>query len=313
MIDEKDTEDSQPIITRDIISPVVDKVIQGDLRSISSMKELESHFLHQLIQKSAGERSLPPFFKMNIREKIPPLSFYQPPPQKTIPPLRQGINGVIGIFLGAIAYRILSFALGLNDGSTGTTLFLTSIAGAFLFLYYQTTIASFPIFNRFLPSIIGIQEEELQREEIETSMEKSLSLWIALSQNVIQYELEKIERDESLSADKELKDLLPSLYRLYQSNQEELEVALFDLFAELKVLGYKGLEGEPTFLHKKDEELHFQWSNEFHNRYSCFGHIEEGELVKIEKPVIIQNDTVIQKGLVRLIRKTNNTEERCKQ
>lgn len=298
MIDERDTLNPQSVITTEIKDSILDTLKEGEIKSGFQVKELESQLLDLLIQRNVKDREIPPFFKGSIRKNLPPLSFYKPPVQKTIPPLRQGINGVLGVLFGAILFRPLFSALGLNSGAT---FFLSSIVGAFLFLYYQTKLASYPKFKNILAFILGTREEKIKKEELKASIEKTLALWIPLAQHKIQYQLAMIEREEASLEHQEMQELLPSLYRLHQSSEEELEVALLDLFAELKLLGYRGLEREPFFKKKRDEELYFQWSEDSQDQYSCFGHIEEGELVRVERPVIIQNKTIIQRGLVRKI------------
>lgn len=295
MIENKDLKSDGML---EIIEPFFPELMEKENATV--LKKIRSLLLDFLIQNELGEKEIPPYFRESLKEKVPPLSFYIPPSPKNIPPLRQGLNGIIGVVFGLIVIRHLIKLTGLNM-EVGTEFFLSSVCGAFLFLYCQNTSPRIKTIEKWLHYCMGIQEGELTDKEIRDSIKEPLSHWANLTRYIIHEEIAKEERKEVFHARDNFTDILPSIYGIYRSSKDELETSLLGLFAQMRSLGFEGLEN-PSFTNNHTDD-YLYWRDDLQDQYNCYGIIEEGDLVRIEKPVIIKNGLILNKGLVRKVRK----------
>ena len=76
-----------------------------------------------------------------------------------------------------------------------------------------------------------------------------------------------------------------------------------ELIQEAKNSGFAGLEGQPAFLTAESAEPEIIiWKKDFQNRYETFGDVVEGDRVRIERPAVVFDGRVVQRGLVRKVR-----------
>lgn len=250
------------------------------------------------MEKEFPQKDLPPFFKAQLYGKLPPLSLYIPLTKKTMPPIYQGLIGVTGILFGALFLRPLFFSMGFNQSPA---LFFSCIVGSFLFIF--TTARSSKVQERLF-SYFGLQEESMERDELALSMEKTLSIWISFAQHIIQEEKGRMEKDREFLSRKDMKGLITAIYRLQESSKEDLDVAVLNLFTELKLLGYEGLE------EGMETDQYIYWKEEYKDEYDTYGLLTEGQRGKIEKPAIRKNGQVIERGLLRRVPE-KSTQKRC--
>lgn len=103
--------------------------------------------------------------------------------------------------------------------------------------------------------------------------------------------------------DKALRRIGKLVYALHQATTQSLPVVVHELIQEAKNSGFEGLEGQPAFLEeRRAEEETMVWKQELQTRYETFGHIAEGDDVTIERPAVVFDGKIVQRGLVRKIR-----------
>jgi hypothetical protein len=80
----------------------------------------------------------------------------------------------------------------------------------------------------------------------------------------------------------------------------------YELIQEARNSGFEGLEGQPAFMAGtgasglRADTL--TWANELQSKYETFGHVAEGDRVSIERPAVVFDGKVVQRGLVRKMR-----------
>jgi hypothetical protein len=114
-----------------------------------------------------------------------------------------------------------------------------------------------------------------------------------------QSQAEEAETDK----EKALRRIGKLVYALHQASAQSLPVIADELIQEAKNSGFAGLEGPPAFLAGERTEPEITtWKRDFQNRYETFGDIVEGDQVRIERPAVIFDGRVVQRGLVRKVR-----------
>lgn len=100
-----------------------------------------------------------------------------------------------------------------------------------------------------------------------------------------------------------LKRLSRQVYALFSAQVEQLPVAADELIQEARNCGFTGLDGSPLFLDpSSSDRTEMVWKPSMISHYEPFGHITEGDRVRIErKPVLLKN-RVVERGLVRKVR-----------
>jgi hypothetical protein len=103
--------------------------------------------------------------------------------------------------------------------------------------------------------------------------------------------------------DRALRRMGKLVYALHHASAESLPTVAHELIQEAKNSGFEELEGLPEFLdagHAVKDTL--VWKPDLLNRYEAFGHIVEGDQVRVERPAVIFGGQVVQRGLVRKVR-----------
>ncbi len=103
--------------------------------------------------------------------------------------------------------------------------------------------------------------------------------------------------------EKALRRIGKLVYALHQASTQALPVVADELIQEAKNSGFAGLEGQPAFLTAESAEPEIIiWKKDFQNRYEAFGDVVEGDRVRIERPAVVFDGRVVQRGLVRKVR-----------
>jgi hypothetical protein len=110
-------------------------------------------------------------------------------------------------------------------------------------------------------------------------------------------------QEAATDKEKALRRIGKLVYALHQASAQSLPVVADELIQEAKNSGFAGLEGQPAFLAAERTEPEITvWKKDFQNRYEAFGDIAEGDRVRIERPAVIFDGQVVQRGLVRKVR-----------
>lgn len=333
----------EEMIAQDIHS-IVERLIHEPTPSPGFVQEVESQLLEKLLDRE--KEDIPPYFIARLREMIPPLTLSRPLGPQKVPPARQALSTGLGVFLGAVLLRPFFLATGMDPG---TSLFLSCLLGAVLFVFFLNSLTASPFLRRGLLVATGIgtmaqllalavnpfrslpglrlpnqrwkrflfylllpllyfmsaPREEVHQEEVQAGVERTLFLWTYCSWHLLQLALqEQKEKKPPSSYEEEMQTLLPSLYQLYHTPGEELETGVLEIFQVLRSFGYEELTVEGAFLEKNKKPLSLVWREDLQEKYHVFGQIQEGEQVRIEKPVITKGGEVLVKGLVRRVKKT---------
>jgi len=86
-------------------------------------------------------------------------------------------------------------------------------------------------------------------------------------------------------------------YNLHRCSREHLEDGVSELIQDAQHLGFEGFEDATKVQTAKT------WSKQMGDKYETFGHIEEGDKVIIQEVPVILKGEVLSKGLVRKLRK----------
>jgi hypothetical protein len=148
--------------------------------------------------------------------------------------------------------------------------------------------------------VFEIQDHELLAREY-------LDIWIksaVLKLHLLITEVKPEEKEEPVNEKLLLKDLASYLYRLHHSAPELLPITASELIIHARNLGLEGLEKEPVFISgSTQQEPVITWEKSLTEKYNLVGVIEEGDKVNVEEPPVIYQGKIIQKGLVRKVRR----------
>jgi hypothetical protein len=94
------------------------------------------------------------------------------------------------------------------------------------------------------------------------------------------------------------------LYKLHYSSPEDLAIVASEQLLAARLLGFEGLDGDPQFLNRPTvDTVPLIWSSELEKTYDTVGIIEVGDAVFVEKAPVIHDGKVVEKGLVRKVRR----------
>ncbi len=95
------------------------------------------------------------------------------------------------------------------------------------------------------------------------------------------------------------------IYVLHKAGREALPVVADELIQEARNYGFEGLDGAATFSTDRDRKQDTMvWKGTLAGKYETFGHIVEGDRVTVERPPVVFEGEVVERGLVRKVRET---------
>lgn len=95
------------------------------------------------------------------------------------------------------------------------------------------------------------------------------------------------------------------IYALHRVGRESLPVVADELIQEARNYGFEGLDGPAAFAEDRSREQDSMiWKGALANKYETFGHIVEGDRVTVERPPVVFEGKVVERGLVRKVRET---------
>lgn len=93
------------------------------------------------------------------------------------------------------------------------------------------------------------------------------------------------------------------IYALHKSERESLPIVADELIQEAKNYGFEGLDGPAAFASDRERAAEtFVWKGSLDGKYKTFGHIVEGDRVTVERPPVVFEGQVVERGLVRKVR-----------
>ncbi len=93
------------------------------------------------------------------------------------------------------------------------------------------------------------------------------------------------------------------IYALHKTGRESLPVVADELIQEAKNYGFEGLDGPAAFSADRGQKQEtLLWKGALGGKYKTFGHIVEGDRVTVERPPVVFEGKVVERGLVRKVR-----------
>jgi len=153
---------------------------------------------------------------------------------------------------------------------------------------------------------ISDRRTKYDRKAHEDIVRLAIDQWVQHATVILAGILGRAPKGESGADDDILRRLGSRIYAVHEVRAADLAVSVEELIQEAKNMGFEGLDGVPAFRENGPRsQTKFAWSNPLKEQYETYGHIEEGDMVKVErKPVIFRGKTV-ERGVVRKIRGEN--------
>jgi hypothetical protein len=214
----------------------------------------------------------------------------------------------LGALVGAVAGMILLtplFRLAFDMRDVG--LVLGGPLGAFIMVLIVCRVSRSKFFLRLLRRVLGVAERlpgydrRNHEEVVRMCIEQWLNLIIPLLVVLCFYQSWSTET----LADKEIafRRIGRLIYALHCASSESLPVMADELIQEARNCGFEGLDGSPAFLSSVVGPQNVTvWTNDLQSKYETFGHVAEGEQIKIERQPVIFDGRVMERGLVRKLR-----------
>lgn len=229
-----------------------------------------------------------------------------PKPSRHVKPKAYSValSALAGAVVGMILLTPL-FRLAFDMRDVG--LVLGGPLGAFCMVLIVCRVSRSKFFLKLLWRVFGVAErlpgyERRNHEEVvRMSIEQWLNLIIPLLVVLCFY---RSWSTETL-ADKEIafRRIGRLIYALHCASSESLPVMADELIQEARNCGFEGLDGSPAFLSSVvGPQNVIVWTNDLQSKYETFGHVAEGDQVKIERQPVIFDGRVMERGLVRKLR-----------
>ena len=101
-----------------------------------------------------------------------------------------------------------------------------------------------------------------------------------------------------------LRQLSRKIYALHHASQDALAVCADEVIQAACNLGFEGLDGQPEFMASTQADCEvLRWHAGLAGQYEMFGHISDGDSVRVERKPVVLEGKVIALGLVRKVRK----------
>lgn len=214
------------------------------------------------------------------------------------------LAGLIGALGGMFALApVTRLAFDMRD----LGLILGGPLGALLAVLIAHRLSRIRLLAKLLPWVFASPKPPSRsaRKEYEQSVRIVIEQWIewAVSMLAILCFHDAGSRDAPTDKDKAFRRLAKVIYALHQAPPQTLPVVADELIQEARNSGFEGLEGRPIFLGETESRQSvLTWKNELRSKYETFGHVTEGDRVSIERPAVVFEGRVVQRGLVRKVR-----------
>ncbi len=272
--------------------------------------------------------------KLSFDTVLPPLAVPVPQDASELLPMRMAIAAVVGAVGGMMLLTPLTrLLLGMRD----TGLFVGAPLGAFSLILATWYAANSKWLRRFLIASLGVgtiievwsimtsrgllsriwrqlggrrtgvwrvllyvciifvlvlakRQPKYDRKGYEMTVRSAIGQWLDGAIVTASVLLGPTEIQETTRDDLTVK-LVSKVQSLKQIPSENLSCAVQELLLEIRNMGF-AVEGAKTF----------RWEANMRERYDTFGHVEQDDLVIIEREPVCFKETIREKGLVRKVR-----------
>jgi hypothetical protein len=101
-----------------------------------------------------------------------------------------------------------------------------------------------------------------------------------------------------------LRQLSRKIYSLHHASQDGLAVTADEVIQAARNLGFEGLDGQPEFMVSAQGACEtLVWHASLAGQYEMFGHITDGDSVRVERKPVVLEGKMMSRGLVRKVRK----------
>ena len=217
---------------------------------------------------------------------------------------RLAISAMIGAILGMVILTPL-FRLAFDMGNVG--LALGGPAGAPLAVLIVHRLSRSSILLKIFGRVFGMAQcaGGYDRRSHERVVRTSIEQWVEMAVPLLAGLCSWRTRSQDTPADKEsaFSKIAGLIYALHRTAPESLSVAADELIQEARNCGFEGLEGGPAFSSAAaGEQSVIAWTSDLLARYETFGHVAEGDKVKVERRPVVFDGEVMERGLVRKLR-----------
>ena len=229
-----------------------------------------------------------------------PLTIAVPVPQTGPRMVPVALAGVVGALAGMLVFTPLANIL-LDMKDLG--LALGGPVGAFIVIVLYWRLSGVRLLQWLTGSSSSVHinsgaQQAAARLAIEQWLDMSLVVLILLCDTA----------SDQAAAHKEsykiLRQLSRKIYALHRASQDGLAVNADEVIQAARNLGFEGLDGQPQFLVSTLEASEpLVWHASLAGQYEMFGHITDGDPVRIERKPVILEGKVMERGLVRKVRK----------
>jgi hypothetical protein len=222
---------------------------------------------------------------------------------------RLAVSAMVGAIVGmAILTPLFRLAFDMRD----VGLVVGAPVGAMCAVFLSLRLSTSPFISRMVPHVFRVTERlpEYNRKSHERFVHSSIEQWLSQSVAVLaalcysqSWKAEPVTDKEST-----FRRIAKLIYGLHGASGESLPVVADELIREARNCGFEGLEGPPAFLSSAEsKETVLNWTEDLSSKYEPFGHIAEGDRVRVERQPVVFGGTIIERGLVRKLREKSQT------
>lgn len=214
------------------------------------------------------------------------------------------VAGLLGALGGMLAgASLMRLAFDMRD----LGLVLGGPLGALLAVFIAQRLSRVRLLTRIVPwafvrakplrGSVRRDYEKAVRVAVEQWLEWAVSMLAILCLHHVGPKATQTDRDKAF------RRLAKVIYALHQAPPESLPTVADELIQEARNSGFEGLNGPPAFSSgARGAAQTVIWKKALLSRYETFGHVVEGDRVTVERPAVIFENKVVQRGLVRKVR-----------
>ena len=211
----------------------------------------------------------------------------------------------VGAAVGMLILTPLA-RLGLDMRDLG--LFVGGPLGAFLLVLIYGRLAQMSFVRSLVGRLMGSSTRALSYDfkSHERVVRSAIDQWLhgAIAMLVVVCSDRALLSQGDIATEKVLGRLSSKIYALHHTPEKGLSVVADELILEARNCGFEGLDGTPSFMEDRSETREeISWRDALASQYQTFGHIEEGDAVRVERKPVVLEGKVIELGLVRKVRK----------
>ena len=233
-----------------------------------------------------------------------PLLIPKPARHSEPKPYRLAVSAMTGAILGMLALTPL-FRLAFDMRDVG--LALGGPAGALLAVLIVHRLSRSSILLKIFGRVFGMAQRlgGYDRRSHEQIVRMSIEQWLDMAIPLLAAMCYWRTSSEDTPSDKEsaFRKIAGLIYALHKTAPESLPIAADELIQEARNCGFEGLEGAPAFSSgAADDQSVIAWTSDLANKYETFGHVAQGDKVRIERQPVVFDGKIMERGLVRKLR-----------